>query len=362
MLQTKPILKLEEDRLIEKERLGNNMSIATEFVKNIKVGVSIGDTLDSWEDYIPYTEDYTVCETKWGNPIIQEALIDAYLESGMNVIRIPVTWRNHINRDTFEVTENWMARVQTIVDYVYNKGAYVILNVHHEDWNFPYYDNQEAACEKMGKIWTQIATRFADYGERLVFEGQNEPRKIGTDVEWNGGDQEGWDVVNATNRAFISAVRNCGENNKNRFLMIPCYGANCTNGIKHITIPDDERLIVSVHAYEPYEFCLQIPGRDNWNQDTEKIDSIMKDFKELFLDKNIPVILGEFGAMNKNGNEEERAKWVEYYVKEAAKVGIPCVWWDNGRFEGPGENFGLFNRYDFTCTYPKILKGLTSIL
>lgn len=335
------------------------MSLATEFVKHIKAGVSIGDTLDSFNDFITYEDAPAVSETAWGNPEIKEGLIDTILRSGFNLVRIPVSWRVHIGpAPDFHIEDRWMKRIQEVVDYAYKKGAYVILNLHHEDWNYPYYTNKEAACTKMKAVWKQIAERFAKYDEHLIFEGQNEPRKIGTPLEWNGGDEEGWRVVDATNQAFVDAIRESKGYNATRFLMVPGYAANCTVGVRNLTVPQDERVIVSVHAYEPYEFALQLPGRKTWNHDTEMIDSIMKELKERFVSKGIPVIMGEFGAMNRDGNEEERADWVAYYVSKAKEAGIPCVWWDNARFFGEGELFGLFDRNNFNCVFPKVLDGL----
>lgn len=342
----------------EEEEGEENMNEAMEFVKGLKAGVSIGDTLDATRDDGGREEDPAVYETAWGNPVIREGLIDAILREGFNVIRIPVSWRNHLgDAPEFSIEESWMNRVQEVVDHAYGKGAYVILNLHHEDWNTPYYDNQDAICAKMKAVWSQIAARFADYDEHLIFEGQNEPRKVGTPLEWNGGDQEGWDVVNAANRAFVDTVRQGGGHNPKRYLMVPGYGANCTVGIRHLAVPADGRVMVSVHAYEPYEFALQNPGRSAWNRDTAAIDKLMQDLRELFLSKGIPVVLGEFGAMNKGGNEEERAAWVECYVSRAREAGVPCIWWDNGRFEGDGELFGLFDRYDFHCVFPKVVEG-----
>lgn len=334
---------------------------AVEFVKNMKAGISIGNTLDAVADGLGREEAPEKFETAWHNPVIREELIEAILAEGFNLIRFPVSWRNHLGpAPEYLIEDSWMRRVQEVVDYVYKRGAYVILNVHHEDWNYPYYDNKEAACAVMRAVWGQIAERFAAYDGRLIFEAQNEPRKVGTPLEWNGGDEEGWNVVNATNAAFVETVRGAAGYNPERFLMLPGYGANCTVGIRHIEIPEnDGRIIVSVHAYEPYEFALKIPGRSAWNHDTEAIDTLMAELKERYTDRGIPVIIGEFGAMGKK-NDQDRQEWAEYYVKAAAAVGVPCVWWDNGLFEGDGELFGLFDRHDFSCAYPEIAARLTS--
>lgn len=329
-----------------------------DIIKDLRVGISIGNTLDSFDKAIKISDPPEKTETAWFNPVITQELVDAYIAAGFNIIRIPVTWTGHFgDAPDFTIESSWLNRVKEVVDYAYKRNIYVILNLHHEDWNYPYYDNEEHACLIMTALWSQLAAEFAGYDEHLVFEGQNEPRKIGTPLEWNGGDEEGWEVVNSTNSAFVKAVRGGTGYNKTRYLMIPGYAANCTIGIKHIEIPDDDRIIVSVHAYEPYDFALNTHGRDKWEHDTVMIDSLMNELKTRFTDNGIPVIMGEFGAMSKN-NEDDRAEWVEYYLRAAAKAGVRCLWWDNGLFEGEGERFGLIDRNTYVCRYPKILEGI----
>jgi endoglucanase len=332
---------------------------AMDIVKNMRIGWNIGNTLDSTRDNITRVDAPYKFETAWGNPKVTQELIDTILDNGFNVIRIPVSWKNHIApAPDYTITDTWMERVKEVVDYAYNKGAYVIVNTHHEDWNYPYYDNLEPASEEMRAVWSQIAETFKDYDEHLIFEGQNEPRKVGTNVEWTGGDQEGWDVVNELNQVFVDTVRSSGGQNSSRLLMICGYGANSTVGIKHIDIPEnDNRIIISVHAYEPYDFALNTEGRSEWNNDTLAIDTLMSNLKSLYIDKGIPVIIGEFGAMNKD-NEDERVEWATYYVTKAKEIGVPCIWWDNGCFTTNGENFGLFDRSLYVCRYPKLLEAL----
>ena len=335
---------------------------AKELVKEMKLGWNLGNTLDSVADGMDKASNPEAFETAWGNPVTTEALIAKIIEEGFNVIRFPVSWRNHIDDSAdCKIDDVWMDRVQEVVDWAYSRGAYVILNIHHEDWHDTYYENQEAAGRKLRKVWVQIAKRFEEYDEHLIFEGMNEPRKRGTEWEWNGGDKEGWDVVNALNKIFIATIRSTGGNNPKRCLMIPGYAANCSVGIKHLEIPEgDDKLIASVHAYEPFDFALNPRGRGLWNHDTWVLDKLMQDLQELFLDKDVPVIIGEFGAAHKpvEGNELSRAEWAEYYLGKASALGIPCVWWDNGHFMGEGEPFGLIDRMTLEWKYPLIVKAL----
>lgn len=335
---------------------------ASELVSDMKIGWNLGNTMDSLNSSAIKKLPAVNWETAWGNPVTSKELIDAVIAKGFNVIRIPVSWNDHILiADNWQIEEGWMDRVQEIVDYAYNQGAYVIINSHHESWYSPYYDKEEHSAKILSAVWSQVAERFKDYDEHLIFEGMNEPRKIGTDVEWNGGDQEGWDVVNHLNQVFIKTVRESGGNNPYRILMIPTYGANCWEGIKHIEVPDDNKIIVSVHAYEPYDFALNVQGRGTWDQDTTNIDMIMESLDTTFISKGIPVIIGEFGAVRKEkaGNDEERAAWAEYYVKAASKIGVPCLWWDNNLFDpNGGEALGLIDRETYEWRYPQIVEGM----
>lgn len=335
---------------------------ANNVVSQMKLGWSLGNTMDAINSSIPVNSNPEKWETAWFNPVTSKSLIETVIDKGFNVIRIPVSWNDHIvHENNHQIVDSWMDRVQEIVDFAYNHGAYVILNIHHESWHMPYYDNEEKASEILCAVWTQIAHRFKDYDEHLIFEGMNEPRKVGTDVEWNGGDSEGWDMVNRLNRVFVDTIRNSIGNNPDRILMIPGYAANCWEAVKHIEVPqNDKKIAVSVHAYEPYDFALSISGPGVWNEDTRTVDKIFDSLDKLFISKGIPVIIGEFGAMYKpvEGNEKERAAWAQYYVSKAKSVGIPCVWWDNGLFTGEGELFGLIDRETLDWKYPLVVDGV----
>ena len=329
---------------------------STELVKEIKVGWSLGNTLDS-------TGGSGVdSETSWGNIVTTKEMITTVKDAGFNIIRIPTTWGIHMDENNV-VDEAWMNRVQEVVDYAYSQDMFVILNIHHEEWHDPYYETEAEATEKLKALWTQIGTHFAGYNERLIFEGLNEPRKRNTGVEWNGGDDEGHEVVNHFNAAFVETVRGLGGNNAKRHLMIPGYAASSSDSaLKAIKIPEgDDKIIISVHAYTPYAFALSddFSARKFSPDDTSANDIIylMDTLKTNFIDKGTPVIIGEFGARAK-ANEDIRAEWATFYVSKAKEIGVPCLWWDNGAFSGNGENFGILNRSSCTWEYPVIVEGL----
>jgi len=335
-----------------------------DLIKDIKIGWSLGNTLDAHcLDTLDYNEDQLASETCWGNPKTTPELFEKLTETGFNAFRIPTTWSGHFgDGPDYKIDNSWMKRVHEVVDYAIKTDSYVILNIHHETWNHAFKKNLESAKVILVAIWKQIAAEFADYDEHLIFEGLNEPRKVDDPNEWNGGDSEGWDFVNEMNDLFVKTIRETGGNNALRHLMIPTYAASVNDGaINNYKYPSgDDKLIVSVHSYTPYNFALNTgEGAITEFKDTSEIDWAMNNIKKAFISKNIPVIIGEFGAMNRD-NELERAKWAEYYVKSAKSIGVPCVLWDNGIFEGDGERFGIIDRSNLTITYPDLVKGLMS--
>jgi len=341
--------------------LGSQAMSSMELTKNMKIGWSLGNTLDAnCADTLNYASDQTASETCWGNVKTTEALFTTLMKEGFDTFRIPTTWDGHFGEGpSYTINSTWMKRVHEVVDYAYKNGAYVILNIHHEKWNYAFANNLQKAQTILVAIWKQIAAEFADYDEHLIFEGLNEPRKVGDAVEWTGGDSEGWDFVNQMNELFVKTIRGCGGKNASRHLMIPTYAATVSeNAINAFKFPSgDPNLIVSLHAYTPYNFALNNgDGAVSTFNNPSELDSLFNLIKSKFISKNIPVIIGEFGAMSRN-NDPERAKWAEAYTKGAKAIGVPCVVWDNGVFEGTGERFGLIDRTSLQLKAPTVVKG-----
>ena len=209
-------------------------------------------------------------------------------------------------------------------------------------------ENYEKSSAQLKEMWKQIGTYFADYDSRLIFEGMNEPRNIGGGNEWNGTKTQ-WKNVNKLGLDFVSTIRSLGGNNEKRFLMVPCYAAtsNSSAWASYEFPENDDRVIMSIHAYTPYNFALNTSGTDQWSsekeEDTREIDSLFQKIKEVLIDKGHYAVIGEFGAMGKGTNIAAREDWAQYYTKKARAVGVPIVWWDNNSFAN-GETFGLIRR------------------
>lgn len=334
---------------------GKTFKDADELVSKMKVGWNLGNSLDA-------TGGYDVSsETAWSNVKTTKKLITEVKKAGFNTIRIPVTWGSHLDKDG-TINKAWLDRVQEVVDYAYDNGMYIILNVHHDNKTFPLDAASEKETTKKYKIlWKQIAERFKDYDEKLIFEGRNEPRTEGSANEWNGGTKAERDVLNRMYKVFVSTVRESGGNNKTRFLMIAPYAATSTSyqAMAALEIPDDDRVIVSVHAYSPYNLALNGDMAHKTFDEAGKreIDYVFDNVNKVFISKGIPVIMGECGVTDK-GNTKERIKALQYFLKAAKKYDIPCCIWDNGATGEGGEKYGLINRTTCEWYYPEMMKAI----
>jgi endoglucanase len=338
-----------------------------EYVKGLGFGWNLGDTLDARVHKSEREKDGTVDpkkqEAAWHNPVTTPEMIKKVAEAGFDIFRLPVSWADFIGpAPEHKICPKLMARVTEIADYGFDNGMTVILNLHHEDWHFPSHKKYPAASEKLKAVWTQIAEHFKHRCNKLIFEAMNEPRKVKTDVEWNEGDQEGREVVAKLGHDFIEAVRATGGNNAERMLMVPLYAASCSQGAMEGYVPSgDPNVIVSIHAYTPYGFALSDDyAQSEWKPELEKdIDELFDNIHKYFLSKDIPVILGEMGARKKGDNIADRVAWAKYYAATARKHHVPCVWWDNGRTEGPDrwEKFGLLDRKKLEWAYPELVKA-----
>lgn len=315
---------------------------ADEIVKSINVGWNLGNTLECY-DYADYAVDG---ETAWGNPKTTKAMIDSVKSSGFNSIRIPVTWGEHMNGDTID--EAWLSRVQEVVDYAYDDGLFVIINLHHDDytWFNPTESEYAQDSAKFKKIWEQIAARFKDYDDKLLFEGMNEPRTIGSANEWMGGTAEERTVVNKYAQDFVDTVRASGGNNADRTLIVTTYGASAEDAaLNDAVIPSGSNIVLNVHYYAPWKFAN---GESTTFGDSEKseLDAKFAALKSKFIDKGTPVLIDEFGCV-KAADDATRAAYYQYYVSQAKHYGIKCFVWDNNVASGES-SYGIFSRNTLT--------------
>ena len=370
----------------EDEEENNSISLngdlsSIDFAKKLIIGWNLGNTLDA------------PTETGWGMPTTTKAMIDAVKAAGFKTIRIPVSWSTHVSTDgKYTINSTWLARVKTIVDWAIADDMYVILNVHHDNYSTSdlssyagFAISTDSTIQTKSKaylkaVWTQIATEFNDdYDEKLIFEVLNEPRAVGTSNEWYISDastaKQYCDIITDYENTCISAIRATGGNNTSRYLMVPSYAASGTMTITltNYTLPTDtaeDKLILSTHAYSPYNFAMANSDSTFDSDDEASLTSIFNVLKTNFIDKGIGIVMGEASASNKD-NTSERIKWAEDYFAKAKNIGIPVVLWDNMVYTADGnedtseystgysgEHHGWLNRNACKWYFPTIIKAM----
>lgn len=345
------------------EREGNGtLPIAdnsVDFAYSLKLGWNLGNTLESTGTRL------LNAETAWGQPKTTKEMIDYVKEAGFTGIRIPVTWSSHMN-DDYTIDEMWMDRVQEVVDYGLDAGLYVILNSHHDcEKYFPSEENLENGKAYLAAVWTQISERFKDYDERLIFESMNEPRLINTAKEWwfTENDPDGLESIRCIvemNQTFVDTVRSGEHYNKTRYLMVPSNAASAQNALSDaFSMPEDEadRVILSVHAYSPYDFAMNANGYTEWTEERTPELSFLDDLYEKFVKNGYGVVIGEMGAINKD-NYEDRVAWAKDYTKKASANKMSCFLWDNNGTKIGSENFAMIDRRNRKIYYPEMLNAM----
>lgn len=308
-------------------------------------GINLGNALESCGDWINGTT-VSKYETAWGSPIITREAINGYADAGFGVLRIPVAWSNLMSTDgKYTISPDYIARVKEIVDWTLDTGMFAIINIHYDSgWVNVFPENEEESMRRFKTMWTQIADNFKDYGERLVFEAQNE--ELGWNSVWNqwsgtnGAEkQASYDLVNKVNQAFVDTVRASGGNNPRRHLLISGYNTDISLTCDELfRMPNDpaNRLAVSVHYYEPSTLTI-IEEDVDWGKakttwgdgaDIAGLNGKVNMIKKRFLDKGIPVIVGEYGCFGKNKTRETKEKYMLDVSSKFYEAGACPILWD----------------------------------
>jgi len=322
---------------------------AQQIAGKMKIGWNLGNTLEA--TWVPRNSFSTTTQTA----------IDSVKAAGFNTVRLPVAWFYHSDTITSKIDVAWLAHVKKVVDYCIKDSMYVIMNAH---WDLGWLENRVNAANKdivnarQQKYWTQIANYFKDYNDHLLFAGSNEP---------NAHDAAGMSVLLSYHQTFIDAVRATGGNNSSRTLVVqgPSTDIDNTNKLMN-TMPTDQianRLIVEVHYYTPWNFCglngdaswgkmfyywgkgnhstTDVSRNATWGEESD-MDKYLSLMKAKFVDKGIPVIIGEYGAFRRKlSPPSDQAlhnasikSYYRYFVKSAMSKGMITYCWDTG---------GIFN-------------------
>ena len=361
---------------------------ATEIYPKMGLGYNIGNTME-----VPGNP------TAWGNSFPDAAYVKAIKDAGFTTVRIPCAWDSHASNGT--INAGWLDSVKTVVDLVINNGMYAILNSHWDNgwledrvFDGTGYAKDETITSSAAEVaakqenyWKQIATKFAEYDEHLIFASANEP---GVNDPWNGGSDNGqWafdetrmQVLKQFHEACLKAVRSTGGNNATRIVVVQSPRTEIDKSpllaSMYPTDPAGEGYTMAEVHFYPYQFSLKTDGDTKydwgtmnefyyWEDQTpgndaahtcsgtslgskSSIDELFSGLKSRFYNNGIPVVIGEMGAVKRFGLTGERlrahlnarAAWYGYTAAAAKKNGlVPCVW-DTGD-EGDG-NFTIIRR------------------
>lgn len=328
-----------------------------ELVENLKMGYNLGNTLDAnpWGDWWdPTTKTIADWETAWGQPLTTQEIIDYIASKGFNIIRVPVTWYPHMDADD-NVSEEWMARVEEVVKYVLNAGCYCILNVQHDNgaangrtdggaWLYADMDDYPTLTVRYQKLWKQIAERFKNYDQKLIFESFNEI--LNKNYSWtapSSAEDGAYQAINKLQQDFVNVVRATGGNNAYRNLAVTTYSATGTSdaALEAFELPSDEasnHLYLSIHSYDPYNFCNNNAGKTDgqeydyniyvFNEEcTSVIDAVFTRVSKRANEVGIPFIFGEFGAIDPHKTLAERIKYAQYLKAKFTQYETAGLWW-----------------------------------
>ncbi len=330
---------------------------AAETVKEMGIGTNLGNTMDGHSSFTP-------AETAWQSAITTKEYITALHDAGYNTVRIPVTWGNMIDDENgYSINENWMNRVQEIVDYCIEQDMYAIINIHHDgaeqlSWLRVGADDIDAVMEKFECVWRNIAERFKDYDEHLIFESMNEITCGKTESSKNSSQAVNYDtpIIVNFNQLFVNTVRSTGSNNTKRWLAAVSHyannGSNSAFKLPEDSYNDSNRIMFALHIYS----------------DINGVLDRLKAAYNKFGNKDIPMYLGEYGrtlstdTVSESGyNDPFRANYSEITNRACQVYGICPVVWDQG-FGSEGEyQTGLYSYWNRTELRP-IFKTITDAM
>lgn len=355
----------------------------SQIVEAMGPGWNLGNQLESVTDNVPE-------EINWGNPVITEKLIQSVKAAGFKSIRIPVSYFAKIDDDKdYTIDSKWLDRVQEVVDYCIKNDLYAVINIHGDgyntidgSWLLCNGKNQTEIKKKYKKVWKQIAERFKNYDEHLLFESMNEE----FDGSYSEPNKEYYQNINDYNQIFVDTVRKTGDNNTKRWLIIPGWNTNIdyTAGDYGFKLPTDQyrdksidkeeqRIMISVHYYSPWDFCggengvitqwgneADDPSKTSTTCDETYMKNQLNLMKTTFADKGYPVFIGEYGSIGKTSYDSENEYYRAYFARKlcqlSRKNGCIPMYWDNG-YNGV-HGFGLFDRTTCEVTQPVIIDAI----
>lgn len=287
-------------------------SYASEMNSRLYRGINIGNTFEA------------PSETAWGNPWDPD-YFRIISELGFSHIRVPVRWETaerSMSDPPYTIYPLFLERIKQVIDTALKYRLHVIINMHHHDLLF---DDPDGQKERFISQWEQIADYFRDYPDSLIFEVLNEPHSNLTPEKWN--------------LFFAEALERIRVTNPGRIVLIGTAEWGGISGIRHLELPDDPNLILSVHYYNPFQFTHQgagwVSGADAWlgtgwydtEAERETIENEFRSAIEFSKENHIPVHVGEFGAYSR-ADMDSRVRWTTFVSRYIEQLGFSWAYWE----------------------------------
>lgn len=330
-------------------------------------GINLGNTLEACDNNVGIKTNTPLSyETHWGQPKTTQAMIDGMKAAGFDTIRIPVAWMTnatHLYEGDYTIDADYMDRVEEVVRYARKAGMYVIVNDHWDGGWYGMFGSESAetralAMEAYKGMWQQIAERFRDYSDYLIFESANE--ELGTRFDENStlycsdsvvtylNDDERYALTNEINQTFVDVVRATGGNNATRLLLIAGYGTNIDQTCDdRFQMPKDtavSKLMVSVHYYDPWSYCgaSSAASATKWGKvsDYEYMDQQLAKMTK-FTEAGYGVVIGEYGALPcSDGLKDNTLAYHTAFLDACTKYDLTnCLWDCSGLYKRVSQTF-----------------------
>lgn len=330
-------------------------------------GINLGNTLEACDNNVGIKTNTPLSyETHWGQPKTTQAMIDGMKAAGFDTIRIPVAWMTnatHLYEGDYTIDAGYMDRVEEVVRYARKAGMYVIINDHWDGGWYGMFGSESAetralAMEAYKGMWQQIAERFRDYSDYLIFESANEelggrfdensPLYCSDSVVTYLTDDERYALTNEINQTFVDVVRATGGNNATRFLLIAGYSTNidqtCDDRFQMPKDTADSKLMVSVHYYDPWSYCgaSSAASATKWGKvsDYEYLDQQLAKMTK-FTEAGYGVVIGEYGALPGNdGLKDNTLAYHTAFLDACTKYNLTnCLWDCSGLYKRVSQTF-----------------------
>lgn len=330
-------------------------------------GINLGNTLEACDNNVGIKTNAPLSyETYWGQPKTTQAIIDGMKAAGFDTIRIPVAWMTnatHLYEGDYTIDAGYMDRVEEVVRYARKAGMYVIINDHWDGGWYGMFGSESAetralAMEAYKGMWQQIAERFRDYSDYLIFESANEelggrfdensPLYCSDSVVTYLTDDERYALTNEINQTFVDVVRATGGNNATRFLLIAGYSTNidqtCDDRFQMPKDTADSKLMVSVHYYDPWSYCgaSSAASATKWGKvsDYEYLDQQLAKMTK-FTEAGYGVVIGEYGALpGSDGLKDNTLAYHTAFLDACTKYNLTnCLWDCSGLYKRVSQTF-----------------------